>query len=253
MRGSLELSLSSENCGWQSALKNSLSRNDGIYEESETRNSPSFADSNRKKDSETDITPYVALKMKVAPKGREPYEKIKYLRPSFVRAALLVTSSKKEAQLQCLVTCVKAGSARNATKARAEALLRPAMCLLEHSISSDRKKEQALLRDVGMGITHIDKDQLRRNGMIEPRFPSTLRRLKVRVEDVEYPAASNTNAKPSPIYKVRCYALTEVMSEDSEHQNMHAVMKSSRTYYREVSGINCITRLQPIEMGMIVC
>ncbi len=234
MRGSLELSLGSGRCRVKNAGNKALHENDDNSAEIGTRSLAS-EDASQKKDCfNADMTPYVALKMKIAPKGREPYEKMKYLRPSFVRAALLVTSSKQEAQLQCLVACVKAGSARNATKTRAEALLRPAMCLLEYAISSDRKKEQALLRDVGMGITHIDKDQLRRNGMIEPRFPSTLRRLKVRVEDVEYPAASITNAKPSPIYKLRCLALTEVISEESEKQNVQAVVKCSRTFYREV-------------------
>ena len=181
---------------------------------------------------QNDSTPLIAFKMKIAPKGKEPFEKIKMMRPSFVRAALLIASAKQEAQLQCLAACVKAGSARHATKTRAEGLLRPAMCLLEYATSSDREKEQALLRDVGMGITHIDKDQLRRNGMIEPRFPSLLRRIKVRVEDVEYPAASLTNAKPSPIFKLRCLALTEVVSDSREDDS--AIVKSLRTYYREV-------------------
>jgi hypothetical protein len=75
MGGSLELSLGSGSCVMQSTLKKSLSRNAGIYEESETRNSPSCVDLNRKISSETDVTPCVALKMKVARKEESPMKR----------------------------------------------------------------------------------------------------------------------------------------------------------------------------------
>jgi len=183
--------------------------------------------------------PRMLLKMRVVGANNETTETSKVVKPSFIRAALMVTTARQDAQLQCLVACVKAGSARQATKSRAEALLRPTASLLEFAASRDRAKEQALLRDVGLGITHIDREQLRRNGMVDPREPYTLRRLKVKFEDVFLPAATLANAKPSPVFEIRCLALTEQCAAEqsesatSDSRNSHSVTEYVRKFYRE--------------------
>ena len=56
-------------------------------------------------------------------------------RPSFLRAALLVKSSKQEAQSQCLLHCIRSGSARSSTKIKSDEWLQPTLRLLQYANS----------------------------------------------------------------------------------------------------------------------
>ena len=150
-------------------------------------------------------------------KGAEASFVMSPFRPSFLRAALLQTSTRQEAQLQCLLTCVKAGSARNATKARTEALLQPALTLLEFAVSKKREKQSILLGDLKLGINHIDVDQLRRNAILQPRYPTVLHSLSaVTVEGAVKSKASNDliGSPAMVLYKIRVSAIVEAIDKD---------------------------------------
>ena len=129
-------------------------------------------------------------------------------RASFMRAALMLASTRQDAQRQvrlhccassslctmisncfslyfqqCLVYCVRAGSARNATRARVDSLLKPTQRLLEFATSPSREKQSILMRDLKLGINHVDREQLRRNKLLSPRFPTNIRSLSAIVEE----------------------------------------------------------------------
>ena len=131
-------------------------------------------------------------------------------RLSFLRASLLVQSSRQEAQLQCLLS----GTAKNASKAKIDSLLQRALSLLDHATSKTREKQSLLLRDLKLGINHIDRDQLRRNGLLNPRYPTKLNQLKATVEssiEVKTPG-QNIDLLVTPttvLYQIRCIAITE--------------------------------------------
>lgn len=131
-------------------------------------------------------------------------------RLSFLRASLLVQSSRREAQLQCLLS----GSAKTASKAKIDNLLQGTLTLLDHATSKTRGKQSLLLRDLKLGINHIDRDQLRRNGLLNPRYPTKLHQLKAVVEssvEVKTPG-QNIDLLVTPttvLYQIRCTAITE--------------------------------------------
>lgn len=161
-------------------------------------------------------------------------------RPSYIRAALLITSARQEAQLQCLMNCVRSGSARNATKARTEALLQPPLTLLEFANSTKREKQYILLRDLKLGINHIDREQLRRNGLLNPRHPTILHRLSARIEGaMQARFAGNVDLLGSPatvLYKIRCVALVELNRAGVDDDEIaHYTSQDEKTENGEVS------------------
>jgi len=163
---------------------------------------------------------------------------MKPLRPSFLRAALLATSARQEAQLQCLLSCVRSGSARNATKSRTEALLQPCLSLLEFAVSKKREKQSILLRDLRFGINHIDSNQLRRNRILHPRYPTVLQSFSTKV-------ATGIRAKQSGdvlgassvvLYKINCVAIVELMDLDDDGMTtLHSPSNGAakRQFFRE--------------------
>ena len=152
-------------------------------------------------------------------KGAEASFVMRPFRPSFLRAALLQTSTRQEAQLQCLLTCVKAGSARNATRARTEALLQPYLTLLEFAVSKKREKQSILLRDLKLGINHIDVDQLRRNAILNPRYPTVLHSLSAVTVEGAIKAKASNDLIGSPamvLYKIRVSAIVEEVIDNDD-------------------------------------
>jgi Sorting nexin C terminal len=132
----------------------------------------------------------------------------------------MVTSSRQEAQQKSLIECIKAGSAKSATKSRADDQLRPTLKILEfaNDKSKDQTKASCLMRDLKLGIYHIDKQQLRRNGLISLRHPTTILQLNAEVEGTasakDVPLAKLTNTKLLPdetLYKIRCTAVVELV------------------------------------------
>ncbi|CAJ1955363.1 unnamed protein product [Cylindrotheca closterium] len=163
--------------------------------------------------------------------GDQVSTEMKPYRASFVRAALMVTSARQEAQLQCLKACVLAGSAKSATRGRIELYLKPTLKILSfaNDRGSDRSRISSLLRDLKLGVYHIDREQLRRNGLLSPRNPTTLLELKAEVEeaveakDVPYPIGGKM--PPATIlYKVRCNALVAYSGDDDEEDDIESYL-----------------------------
>lgn len=140
--------------------------------------------------------------------------------------------------------CVKAGSAKSATKARTDAQLKPTMKILSfaNDRSSDRMRASTLLRDLKLGIYHIDREQLRRNGLLNPRFPTSIRELSANVEvavqarDVVEICGGNKVAPASTLYKIRCVALVDLIALDDESPELEPYISEGgavATEYRE--------------------
>jgi len=176
----------------------------------------------------SDGIPYVFMKLDDANKSHPVSQEkattgVRPYRISFVRAALMANSSRREAHLQCLLSYAGSGSTRNVTKARTNALLQPTLRLLDFATSTKREKQSILLRDLKLGINHIDREQLRRNGLLNPRFPTRLRQLKVTIESATH---SNLNVDllgTSVMYKLRCIAVTEFIgvNDDADESKTH--------------------------------
>lgn len=118
--------------------------------------------------------------------------------------------------LQCLVSCVRAGSAKSATKALTESHLKPTVRLLEYAGSRSREMQSVLLRDLKFGINHIDRDQLRRNHLLHPRYPTSLRSLSVAVESALHAKDCGVHTLESPstfVFKIRCVAMVELIDK----------------------------------------
>lgn len=102
---------------------------------------------------------YPIIWMKFSRKQDDAQIEVRPYRVSFIRAALLVSGARHEAQLQSLVSCVRAGSAKKATKALTDAKLKPTLRLLEYAATRSREKQSLLLRDMKLGVNHIDREQ----------------------------------------------------------------------------------------------
>jgi hypothetical protein len=113
---------------------------------------------------------------------------------------------------------VQVGSAKKATKALTDAYLRPTQKLLEYAGSPRRGKESVLLRDLKLGVAHIDIGQLRRNAILSPRHPTILRSLSATVEDVILPADKGTDmfGTSSGFYRIKCSAVIALDAHEDE-------------------------------------
>jgi len=154
---------------------------------------------------------------------------IKPYRTSFVRAALLISSTRQEAQLQCLIKCVKAGSAKSATKARTDAQLRPTLRLLDFARDRSREKQEKLMRDLKLGMNHIDRDQLRRNALVSPRYPTVIRSLQVSVKSAmaikDAPVRISGNPQGT-VFKIQCIATVSLVEEHISEEALQSYLNA---------------------------
>ena len=136
-------------------------------------------------------------------------------RPSFIRAALLVKSAKQEAQSQRLLYCIRNESAKSSAQIKSDEWLQPALTLLEYANSRGNDRQSILQRDLHLGINHVDRAQLRRNGILNPRYPTILRGLNVRVDGVEEVKGSDFDLLGSPLFlfRIRCTAIAEYIGD----------------------------------------
>jgi hypothetical protein len=106
-----------------------------------------------------------------------------------------------------------------------------------HYANSRRKEEQFLLRDLQLGMKNIDRAQLVRNGLLNPRYPTVLRGLTVKIIGaVEVKLPSNVDLLVTPtitLFKIRCTAITEYIGNDEENNDPNDGMKSKSRYFRE--------------------
>jgi hypothetical protein len=125
-------------------------------------------------------------------------DKARPYRPSFIRAALLIKSAKQEARYQCILSCIRNGSVRSSAKVKSDEWLQPTLTLLEYANSKQQEGQSILQRDLRFGVNHIDRGQLRRNGLLNPRYPTLLRALNTKVEGVVEVKGSDFDILGSP-------------------------------------------------------
>jgi Sorting nexin C terminal len=105
--------------------------------------------------------------------------------------------------------------------------LKPTLKILQfaNDKSPDKARASSLFRDLKLGIFHIDREQLRRNGLLNPRHPTILKDLIVRVDgafqakDVLDTSALGAHVQPTTsVYKLVCSALVELnTAEEMDH------------------------------------
>lgn len=112
---------------------------------------------------------------------------------------------------------------------KSENWLQPTLSLL-HYANSRRKEEQFLIRDLHLGMNHIDRAQLVRNGLLYPRYPTILRGLTVKVigaVEIKAPATVDLLVTPTiTLFKIRCTAITEFIGKENGDD-------SKSRYFRE--------------------
>lgn len=189
---------------------------------------------------ETGPDGYPILFLRFSKFGDQSRTELKPYRLSFVRAALMVTSARQEAQLQSLVECVKAGSAKSATKERIEARLKLVKKILY--FANNIADQHCLNQDLKIGH-FLDRGQLQRNGLLNLRYPTSILQLQAKVEgqnmakNVPNSSLSNTShAQETVLYKIRCTVVVELVdpngsSSDSESYTLDD--GSYATVYRE--------------------
>jgi Sorting nexin C terminal/PX domain len=97
--------------------------------------------------------------------------------------------------------------------------LRPTARLLEHAGSSNREKESLLLRDLKLGMNHIDREQLRRNGLLSPRYPTSILQFSACIESVAEAheiVGVDLMGSTGTMFKIKCEATVEVVASDYE-------------------------------------
>ena len=113
-----------------------------------------------------------------------------------------------------MLSCIKSGSQKSSGRPTTKDFLQPTLGLLDFASSKKREKQSILLRDLKLGINHIDREQLRRNGPFNPRFPTMLRQIKVYDESgiqvKSNPSVDLLGSTSSVFYKIRC-KLTRVV------------------------------------------
>lgn len=178
---------------------------------------------------------YPIVWMKFSRSQDDTQVEVKPYRVSFVRAALMVTSARHEAQLQSLIKCVREGSAKKATKALTDARLRPTLRLLEYAGNKSREKQSILLRDLKLGVNHIDRMQLRRNGLLLPRYPTRLLDLTAVIEDA-LDASEVRNVElygtMGVVYKIRCTATIDLLTDEVSFNDRDGYKTSDGTMGR---------------------
>ncbi|KAL7573611.1 hypothetical protein ACA910_008745 [Epithemia clementina (nom. ined.)] len=179
---------------------------------------------------------YPIIWMKFSKQGNETEVEVKPYRLSFVRAALLVTAARQEAQLQSLIACVKVGSAKNATKALTDARLKPTLRRLYHANHKSREKQSLLLRDLKLGINHVDREQLRRNGLLNPRYPTQIKDLTVCVEDALFAEDvhdANLFGTTGTVYKIKCTATVQLIHDYNDPVDKECYGEHARSFSEE--------------------
>ena len=184
---------------------------------------------------ETGRDGYPVLFLRFSKSGDQVGTEFKPYRLSFVRAALMLSSSRQEAQFDSLIECVKAGSAKSATKARTEERLRPVRKMLYFSSGrSDHSSNQ----DLKLG-QFLDRGQLQRNGLLNLRHPTSILQLKANVEGTafakEVPLASIASKSYNPdtiLYKIRCTAVVELVDKGGSASDFEPYALDDGSYSR---------------------
>lgn len=105
--------------------------------------------------------------------------------------------------------------------------MRPTLKILDfaNDRSADKTRASSLLRDLKLGVYHIDREQLRRNGLLNPRNPTSILELKAKVEGAVQAkdVADVIGGKLPPastLYKIRCIALVELLAVEENSSDL---------------------------------
>jgi hypothetical protein len=97
--------------------------------------------------------------------------------------------------------------------------LKPTLRLIEYAGSPSRGKQSILLRDLKLGITHLDRGQLQRNALLSPRYPTELVDLAAVVEDVIDGSDSkgvDLFGGSTSVFTIKCTAVVSLVASDKE-------------------------------------
>lgn len=93
---------------------------------------------------------------------------------------------------------------KNVNRSLADNLLKPTITLLEHATSRKREKQSLVLRELKLGVNHVDRESLKRIGILNPRYPAILRGLQVVIEGAGQPKGSK-----GALFQFKCQAVSE--------------------------------------------
>lgn len=109
---------------------------------------------------------------------------------------------------------------KNISKSKSDEILRPSLTLLDYATSKKRENQAILIRDLKIGVNHIDREQLRRSGMLDPRYPTRLKDLKVEVNgvvEVKTQQPLDLLGGPSSVlFRLKCIAISEFVGLQKE-------------------------------------
>jgi Sorting nexin C terminal len=97
--------------------------------------------------------------------------------------------------------------------------LKPTLRLIEYAGSPSREKQSILLRDLKLGVTHLDRAQLQRNALLSPRYPTELVDLAAVVEDVIDGSDSkgvDLFGGSTSVFTIKCTAVVTLVASDKE-------------------------------------
>jgi hypothetical protein len=120
--------------------------------------------------------------------------------------------------------------------------LKPTLKILEYA--SDKTRASSLLCDLKLGVYHIDREQLRRNGLLNPRNPTIIREFTTKVEGAfqakDVGASLHRIVAHLPptatVYKIRCTVVLELSDVEEEAGNLDPYLLENGTLadvYRE--------------------
>ena len=91
------------------------------------------------------------------------------------------------------------------------------MRLLDFARDRSREKQEKLMRDLKLGINHIDREQLRRNALVSPRYPTVIKNIQVSVERAMPASEASAKLPCEPktiVFKIRCVATVELVDDE---------------------------------------
>lgn len=114
-------------------------------------------------------------------------------------------------------------------------MLKPTSKLIEYAGNRSREKQSIVLRDLKLGVNHIDRAQLRRNGLLDPRYPTRLLDMTAKIEEAiqsndDRPGADFFGVSATS-YKIRCTVKVRIVDVDAD--GYESIKSSGRIYQEE--------------------
>ena len=87
------------------------------------------------------------------------------------------------------------------------------------------------MRDLKLGINHISHEQLRRNALVSPRYPTVVQSLQVSVESAMPAKDANVNIPGNPqgtVFKIKCIATIALVDEEISEEALRPYLTGER-------------------------